>query len=866
MRKGERRLTVQKGIGHGLVRSTAAFVAALLFLLLPFLTFATAESGQEQGDVVRVGFPIQEGLTEMGPDGSYSGYTVDYLAEIAQYTDWQYEFVRVEGDVNTQIATLLAMLSRGEIDLMGAMTYSETLAEQFEYAGVSYGTASSALCVLEENVELNRTNYMSAGTLRVIVPNSSGKRSQKLDAFADVSGFAVEQVFCTEYDEQLALLEAGKADAVLTTEIGNRLDGLRILARFSPQPFYFAATKGNKQLIGELNAALTDIEETNAYFSISLMEKYSGLHAYTFYLTETERAYVEQAAPLRVAMLDGMAPLQYLDDKTGDMQGVSRDVLDRIAEKTGLTYTIVPFHTYSELEQRLAAGDIDLIAGIPSTRGMLYHPQYRLTVPYVTSPVIIAVHQQYSLDELAGKRLALWEGYSYGGQYQGQVVRYENTEQCLEAVHNGEADYCYGNSYTIQYYLRQKGYQDINAIPQTDEWTQRVCFGIVRPFDKQLLSVLNKAVLSIPDQEMQTYLYAHSFPPQDVTLERYINANPWQFVLLVLLSLLSFTVVLLAYAHIRERRDSARRRLENERYEQLSELTNEFLFTYDIVRDRLVMSEQSARFLGCARCIERLRGRLDRKETENDVFACIAAAREGSEELLLRLPDGARRWLRVTVKVTQDEHGAPVYAVGRLQDIQQEHTQQEELLEQAQKDGLTGVYHAASVRRLIAERREASSQGAGTGAFLILDIDHYKQVNDTYGHYVGDLVLKQTAQTLLRSFRQEDVVGRLGGDEFMVYLSGRQNEQTVSDKCAALCEQLRRLEVEGRPIPITVSIGAALSLPEEDFADLYRRADETLYSVKRRGRNGFAVSTGADAAARFVSQDASESDDAHDSE
>lgn len=347
-------MTVQKGIGHGLVRSTAAFVAALLFLLLPFLTFATAESGQEQGDVVRVGFPIQEGLTEMGPDGSYSGYTVDYLAEIAQYTDWQYEFVRVEGDVNTQIATLLAMLSRGEIDLMGAMTYSETLAEQFEYAGVSYGTASSALCVLEENVELNRTNYMSAGTLRVIVPNSSGKRSQKLDAFADVSGFAVEQVFCTEYDEQLALLEAGKADAVLTTEIGNRLDGLRILARFSPQPFYFAATKGNKQLIGELNAALTDIEETNAYFSISLMEKYSGLHAYTFYLTETERAYVEQAAPLRVAMLDGMAPLQYLDDKTGDMQGVSRDVLDRIAEKTGLTYTIVPFHTYSELEQRLA--------------------------------------------------------------------------------------------------------------------------------------------------------------------------------------------------------------------------------------------------------------------------------------------------------------------------------------------------------------------------------------------------------------------------------------------------------------------------------------------------------------------------------
>lgn len=73
--------------------------------------------------MIRVGYPIQLGMTEVDEQGNYSGYTYEYLEEIAQYTGWDYEFVQVEGDLNESLVTLMDMLEKGDIDLMGGMLY-----------------------------------------------------------------------------------------------------------------------------------------------------------------------------------------------------------------------------------------------------------------------------------------------------------------------------------------------------------------------------------------------------------------------------------------------------------------------------------------------------------------------------------------------------------------------------------------------------------------------------------------------------------------------------------------------------------------------------------------------------------------------
>ena len=107
----------------GAAFSVSVLIMVILYnILLPCAAAGSAaEKGQEALPVVRVGFPIQSGLMEVDADGNFSGYTYDYLMEISQYADWTYEFVQVEGNLNTQIATLLRMLEDGEIDLMGAM-------------------------------------------------------------------------------------------------------------------------------------------------------------------------------------------------------------------------------------------------------------------------------------------------------------------------------------------------------------------------------------------------------------------------------------------------------------------------------------------------------------------------------------------------------------------------------------------------------------------------------------------------------------------------------------------------------------------------------------------------------------------------
>lgn len=121
------------------------FMVLLCLFLVPFSV--KAEEGNRK--VIRVGYPAQEGFTDIDGNGNYSGYTYEYLQEIAKYTNWEYEYVTLEGSLDDQLSQMLVMLKNGEIDIMGAMNYSESLAEIFEYPEYSYGTAYKTLSVLD---------------------------------------------------------------------------------------------------------------------------------------------------------------------------------------------------------------------------------------------------------------------------------------------------------------------------------------------------------------------------------------------------------------------------------------------------------------------------------------------------------------------------------------------------------------------------------------------------------------------------------------------------------------------------------------------------------------------------------------------
>lgn len=165
------------------------------------------------------------------------------------------------------------------------------------------------------------------------------------------------------------------------------------------------------------------------------------------------------------------------------------------------------------------------------------------------------------------------------------------------------------------------------------------------------------------------------------------------------------------------------------------------------------------------------------------------------------------------------------------------------MLELAQSDEMTRLYSKAATRRQI-ERRFAEESGQ-MHAFFMLDIDDFKQVNDRFGHAFGDLVIIEFARTLKQQFRATDVVGRVGGDEFAVFVS-IPDEAWALEKVQELSAALRKTcTVENASWQMSASIGVALA-PRDgaNFEMLYKSADAALYETKKRGKNGYTFCAG----------------------
>ncbi len=168
------------------------------------------------------------------------------------------------------------------------------------------------------------------------------------------------------------------------------------------------------------------------------------------------------------------------------------------------------------------------------------------------------------------------------------------------------------------------------------------------------------------------------------------------------------------------------------------------------------------------------------------------------------------------------------------------HVKQRDLERLTRLDGLTGLYNRNTFVELTRqELARAQRQGSAT-SILLLDLDHFKRVNDTWGHPAGDAVLKHVASLLNATVRNTDLVGRLGGEEFIILLPA-----TSPVAARKLAEKVRaRLESEttvweGTSITATASIGLAgtAALENRDFESLYTDADKALYLAKQRGRN-----------------------------
>lgn len=172
-------------------------------------------------------------------------------------------------------------------------------------------------------------------------------------------------------------------------------------------------------------------------------------------------------------------------------------------------------------------------------------------------------------------------------------------------------------------------------------------------------------------------------------------------------------------------------------------------------------------------------------------------------------------------------------------------TANEKLNNLAFHDELTGIYNHRYFQNALDDEMYRTVRYNGRLSILLLDIDYFKKVNDTYGHLVGDLVLQQVAKGMLNLGRQSDIIARYGGEEFAIILpeTGLSGAKVIGQRIRRGIEQLNIIHEDSR-IPITVSIGASSveMLPQgSNKKDLISLSDDALYQAKRNGQNQLAV-------------------------
>lgn len=284
-------------------------------------------------------------------------------------------------------------------------------------------------------------------------------------------------------------------------------------------------------------------------------------------------------------------------------------------------------------------------------------------------------------------------------------------------------------------------------------------------------------------------------------------------------------------------------------YEVILAQTENVLFQWDLATDQITFSNTWEKIFGFAPISSHVRETLvDGAYFHPDdvplLFDRIGSILNGSAyemvEVRVATAKGRYIWCRFRASAIRDKNGTLTSIMGIILNIDAEKQAAQALQNQADRDSLTKLLNKNAGRRY-AEEYFVQFAANLSCALLIIDLDDFKLVNDRFGHLFGDSVLSQAAREIKKLFRTQDIVARIGGDEFMVLMRGISDRTLVENRCRQLISVFRNTFQNKRyQLPLSCSIGVALG-PEHgsSYFDLYEHADRALYQAKDKGKHAY---------------------------
>ncbi|MEG1459791.1 MAG: EAL domain-containing protein [Oscillospiraceae bacterium] len=356
--------------------------------------------------------------------------------------------------------------------------------------------------------------------------------------------------------------------------------------------------------------------------------------------------------------------------------------------------------------------------------------------------------------------------------------------------------------------------------------------------DGKVITLQGRASCVLDNKGRQVGIYAF----QDVTKELENNIS--------LLHSLAEKVTQLNRLVVSEQESREELRQSEERYRLIVEQSDDIVFEWNFTDDTISFGEKFERLFH--------RNSIQRHVTTNcDIRNTIHPDdREGFDKWIgntfnksgirkgeFRIADinGDFVWIKIRSTAICDKSGKPVKAVGVFSNINQQKEEMDKLLQKAQIDPLTHFLNKEELQNQV--ENQLKFFPGQSAAFFIIDIDDFKGVNDNLGHQAGDTVLQSVTQKIRKVFRESDIVGRMGGDEFAIFMKNVDDSEIIRQKAAELNKILHKTYFgELRKHTISVSVGVAC-YPQQAkcYNQLYKMSDAALYESKRRGKNCFTI-------------------------
>lgn len=535
------------------LRRQAVFLLAVLLICLnlPLIVWAENKEVSDNRRLVTVGYSEIPGMSEKDEDGGYKGLIIDYLYEIAKYTNWDYRFVESKD--------LVTDFMNGSFDLIGGNYYYPGYEEYFSYPKYSMGNSRSALFCREgdQTIKNYEIRSLNGKTIGVFAP--AEEKIRRLKDFLQINGLECELKYYNAEDQDenqtlLPYLLNGDVDLLLSNET-DRLKNTRMAFTFAGQPYYIVAHVGCDELTDEIDMALEKIMDSDPQFP---EEHYNANFPYRISLTglnQEERDYIQEKKVVTVAVVGKNHPFYCIDNAIDHHDGILPDLMNHISEFSGLSFSYLCADSYLEAAYMVRQNKADILGYYLDDDETAIAEGLVLSKPYLSLNNIPIKNKKAVYPE-AGQRVGILEGRNLPDDIEyGEIYRYPTVHEGVKAVEEHEIDVYFGLASTMEQELQAHRYLNVVPVSRVN-YNSNAAFALNRPADTRLLTILNKAIANISLEEMNTILDRNlvSMGYGELTLTDWIYANPiaFAFVTGIFLLLAFGALFLIERARVRE--------------------------------------------------------------------------------------------------------------------------------------------------------------------------------------------------------------------------------------------------------------------------------------------------------------------------